>query len=285
MNFLQKILDRSIQNKYLFGISLGVHRNDESWFGVSGNLNFEDSYFIASTTKLFVSSLIFKLRNSGKLSFDTKISKFLSGEILSRLHYLKGKEHSYNLTIKNLLAHTSGLPDYFKNKSFEGKTLQNHLIQGEDLQWDFNQVIAWTRNMNPQFEPLQSQKAYYSDTNYQLLGKIIENVYECALEEVIQELICNPLGLTQTYLFTDPLDLTPHAMYYKTEALHIPKAMTSFRADGGVVSTTKELMMFLQGFINGKLFPVSYLEEIQVWNRIFFPLESGIGIQRFMAPW
>lgn len=285
MDYLQKILDRSIRNDNLFGISLCVSDSKTEWSGVSGNLGLNDSYFIASTTKLFTSALVFKLRAAGKLEFNDPISTFLPESILHKLHSFKGKEYANQLSVSNLLAHTSGLPDYFKNKSFDNITLERHLTQGNDLQWDFEQAIEWSKQMNPVFAPSKPKRAYYSDTNYQLLGKIIENQFEDSLAGIMQEEICKPLELNQTYLYTDPLDTKPRKMYFKSDPLNIPKAMTSFRADGGMVSTSADLIKFIRGFMSGKLFPLTYIQEIQQWNKIFFPLESGVGIHRFKAPW
>jgi len=61
-------------------------------------------------------------------------------------------------------------------------------------------------------------------------------------------------------------------------------AMTSFGPDGGIVSTANESMIFLKAFFNGKLFPKEYLDEMKDWNKIFFPLQYGIGIARFKLP-
>jgi len=285
MHKLQKILDDSLKNKYLFGISLSVCDNENNWSGVSGNIQMDDPYFIASTTKLFTSALIFKLREKGMLDFNHKISTFLSEGIMKNLHVLKDKDYSNQITVSNLLAHTSGLPDYFKNKTIGNKTLEKYLTEGNDLKWDFQKVMEWSKKMTPEFEPSKPNKAYYSDTNYQLLGKIIENLYGDQLAVVIQKEICEPLILNQTYLYTDPMDLKPRKIYFKSKELNIPKAMSSFGADGGMVSTSKDLMTFIKGFMEGRLFPKTYLQEIQKWNKIFYPLESGIGIHRFKAPW
>lgn len=285
MDYLQKIVDHSIKNKYLFGISLGVHHDGKDWFGTSGNFALDDTYFIASTTKLFTSALIFQLREKGKLDFNDRISKYVSGKILNKLLLYKGKEYSNQISISNLLAHTSGIPDYFEKRRPKNKSLKSQLTSGNDRCWDFQKAVDWSKKMTPLFEPSKPDKAHYSDTNYQLLGRIIENLYGYQLEEVFQKEICDGLELNRTYLYVDPSDNKPKELYFKSNPLNIPKAMTSFGADGGIVSTSKELMVFLKAFMTGKLFPKSYLEEISQWNKIFFPLESGIGIHRFRTPW
>jgi len=285
MNYLQHILDKTLKNKYLFGISLSVSVNDSNWSVAAGNLQINESYFIASTTKLFTSSLIFKLRKDGKLKFEDTLSTLLPESDLKNLHFFNGKDYSNQISVLNLLAHTSGLPDYFKNKSIENKTLEKYLTEGNDIAWDFQKVMDWSKEMTPKFQPSKPNKAHYSDTNYQILGKIIEYQFENKLNNIIQAKICSPLELGQTYLYKDPEDTVPRNIYFKSNELKIPKAMSSFGADGGIVSTSKDLMKFIKGFMSGQLFPQSYLKEIQQWNKIFFPLESGIGIHRFKAPW
>ncbi len=61
--------------------------------------------------------------------------------------------------------------------------------------------------------------------------------------------------------------------------------MTSFGADGGIVSTSAEMLVFIEAFFTGKIFPASYINELQDWNKIFSPLRSGTGIHLFKLPW
>jgi CubicO group peptidase (beta-lactamase class C family) len=61
--------------------------------------------------------------------------------------------------------------------------------------------------------------------------------------------------------------------------------MTSFGADGGIVSTSSDMLVFIEAFFTGKIFPISYIAELQEWNSIFFPMQSGIGIHLFKLPW
>jgi len=92
------------------------------------------------------------------------------------------------------------------------------------------------------------------------------------------------LQLKDTYLCDDSSDTKPVPLYYKTRPLRIPLAITSSGPDGGIVSTAKESMIFLRAFYNGQLFPKEYISELTIWNKIFFPLEYGIGVARFKLP-
>jgi CubicO group peptidase (beta-lactamase class C family) len=248
-------------------------------------LTVNQPYFIASTTKLFTTAIILKLRAQGMLSLDDKISNFIEKSILSELHVYKGKDYSQELTIKHLLSHTSGLPDYFQGKGITGKSLENEITEGNDQLWTFEQAIERTKSMLPLFAPGTKGKANYSDANFQLLGKIIETITHKSYSENCQEIIIKALGLTKTYLYQDSTDKTPKTLYYKSEELNIPKAMTSFGADGGMVSISTDMLIFIEAFFTGKIFPIEYINEFQEWNRIFFPMKSGIGIHLFKLPW
>jgi CubicO group peptidase (beta-lactamase class C family) len=280
----QKILDKTVNNKSIFGTQVTVHSPHHSWSGSSGNLEKESLYFIASTTKLYVSAVILNYRSQGLLSLEDTLGKFIPQHLIHGLHNFKGKEHSHCITIRHLLAHTSGLPDYFLGKLPSGKSLYDELTERKDQAWNLEKAIALSKTMQPLFAPGTPGKANYSDVNFQLLGAIIEKISEKALDAVFNEIIYEPLGLSNTYIYADTNDHRPKNMYYKENVLPIPLAMTSFKGDGGIVSNSEECMLFLRAFFQGKFFPTSYLNEMYVFNPIMFPLENGIGLMRFKLP-
>jgi D-alanyl-D-alanine carboxypeptidase len=282
---LQAVLDNTVDQKKVFGISFAIKTDNLTWQGTSGDLAKDQPYFIASTTKLFTTAIILKLRAEGKLSLDEKINTYIDSSLLAGLHIYKGKDYSQELTVKHLLSHTSGLPDYFQDKGSNGKSLEDELVSGNDQYWTFEQSIERTKSIEPQFAPGTKGKAHYSDANFQLLGKIIEAVTYKSYSENCQDLIIKPLGLIKTYLYQDSTDTTPKALYYKSQELNIRKAMTSFGSDGGIVSTSSDMLLFIEAFFTGKLFPSTYIDELQEWKKIFFPMKSGIGIHLFKLPW
>lgn len=282
---LQHILDNAIDHKKIFGTSFCVRHGESTWNIASGNMDINQQYFIASTTKLFVTAIVMHYRSIDLLSLDDKIDKYLGQDVIMGLHRLNGKDYSGEITIKNLLAHTSGIPDYFQQKDNKGDSLENVLMGGLDEKWTFEQAVERSKGLKPLFAPDAKNKAHYSDTNFQLLGRIIEIVSGECFGKVCQELICRPLGLSKTYLYTDIQDTRPKPLYYKNREFPIPNAMASFGADGGIVATSGEMMVFLEAFFTGRLFPKAYLNELKVWNRIYFPMRSGIGLQCFKLPW
>lgn len=282
---LQSVLNKSIDNRKVFGTSFCIKYNDEVWCGSAGNIQNDTNYFIASTTKLFVTAVILKLRLKGLLNLDDKISKYIDKHLMNGLHVLNNSDYSGDIRICNLLAHTSGLPDYFQDKDPAGKSLEDKLKSGEDKLWTPEEAICISKSMTPLFSPDTKGRAHYSDTNFQLLGIIIEKITGRSVEENFDELIIRPLKLTNTYLYNQMTDNRPVNFFYRNSELKIPMAMTSFKSDGGIVSNSYEMLVFIEAFFNGTLFPKEDLEELKIWNRIFFPMRSGIGIHLFKLPW
>lgn len=281
---MQELLDKALEKNKIFGTSFAMKKNGKTYLGTSGNFAPSEQFFIASTTKLFVTTLVLQLKDEGKLQLNDKINVHLSDEHCTGIHRYKGKDYSDEITIENLLAHTTGLPDYFQDKDDSGTSLEQRITSGQDTYWHFNDVIAFAKKNNALFAPGTKNKAHYSDINFQLLGKIIENITGLGLEENLNQRIFTPLKLSKTYLYNSVSDNRPKPLNYKEKPLLIPKAMTSFWADGGIVSTAEELLVFTEAFFTNQLFTTK-IDALKKWNKIFFPMQAGIGIHRFKLPW
>ena len=141
--------------------------------------------------------------------------------------------------------------------------------------------------MEAQFEP--GTQTSYSDTNFQLLGKLIEAVTRKALHAVLDEFFFTPLRLDHTWLvgharsgaqaaalpaevFADGLDITP------------VRANGAYWADGGIISSAREMNLFLRALAEGRLVSGESLRQMQQWHRMRMPLDYGLGIMRFDLP-
>lgn len=281
---LQKILQKQTGKNNIKGIVVCVQKGEESWLVAEGNLLPHQPYFIASTTKLYVTALVLNFHFKNSLHVDDPLTKWLPSDWVEKLHVFKGIDYSNEITIRHLLSQTSGLADYFEDKHSDGILLFKELLQRNDQEWDFSKVLDWTKQMKPRFKPGQLGKAHYSDSNFQLLEQILERVTAKKLDQLLTECIIEPLNLKQTYLYQHPDDATPAAMNFKNNPIHIPLAMKSVRADGGIISTATEQMIFLKAFFSGYFFPKEFLTSMYQWNRVMFPLEYGLGIMRFKLP-
>ncbi len=280
---IQQIIDKSAQHKYIFGAVVSVNKGNDLQTFASGTMSKQQPYFIASISKLYTSAIVMKLREKGKLSLDDKIIRYLPGEITDSLHIYKGRDYSKEITIRHLLSNTSGIADYFEQKQTGDKSLKEKITENEDVSLSFEEIIDLSKTMSPKFPPGKKRKAFYSDTNFQLLGKIIEVITGMSIAGAYQKYIFEPLNLQNTYLFENTTDTLPAKFYYKETELHIPKIMASFTADGGIVSTAEEKMFFLKAFFNGELFPEKYLDEMQNWKRIFPGFSYGTGMAHFKS--
>jgi CubicO group peptidase (beta-lactamase class C family) len=285
-NKIQELISKQVDNKNCFGTVLSIHKNNETKTFSAGNIKKDTQFFIASTTKLFTSALIFQLFDENKLDFDDYIHKYLDSQIINNLHTYKNKDYSREIKIKHLLSQSSGLSDYFEDKNTDTKTdsLLEDLTKGIDNIWTFEDAIILAKKMSHKFPP-SDNKAFYSDTNYQLLGKIIENILENSIENILYNKIIEKLNLQNTYLYVNEDDDRPIDIYFKKKKLHIPKAMSSFKADGGIVSTADEMIIFLRAFFENILFEFDIKNYAHKWNRVMYPLEYGLGIMRFKLPW
>ena len=199
----------------------------------------------------------------------------------------RGVDRSAQITVRHLISNTSGLTDYFFGKGPDGRNAGDALLQGNDEAWPLERIVERARTLRPRFLPGQPGKVHYSDTNYELLGRIIETVTGSPIADVFDELVFRPLGLRETYTYSDPADTTPAPMYYRDGPLHVPKYIASVTAEGGVVSTAAEVMTFLKAFFDGTFFPPQAIDELKRWNRIYFPgqFDFGIGLERQWLPW
>jgi CubicO group peptidase (beta-lactamase class C family) len=245
-------------------------------------------YFIASATKLYVTALVMQLRAEGRVDLRAPAATYLDPALLERIHVLRGVDSSTRVTVEELLAHTSGIADYFEQRRADGTTQIGRALE-HDFSWTLHDVVRITRDeLEPHFAPAAPGKAFYSDTNYQLLGALVEAVTGQTYEEALRDRVLEPLGLVDTFPFTlQTLDryADVDAMLHGTRPVVIPRAMASVRADGGIVSTARDGVVFLESFVGGRLFPAAYLGEMQRrWNPIFRPLEYGVGLMRFALP-
>ena len=283
---LERAFRKAAAHKLIIGAVARVESGDGSlsWCGAAGGVERNSRFFIASATKLYVTASLLKLEELGRLRLDDPAADYVDRGALEGIHRYNGKDESFKLTIRQLMAHTSGLPDYFQAVRDDGKSLLQHIQAGRDRAWTFEQAVEDAKRLKPHFAPGTPGKAHYSDTNYQLLGKIIEHATGGTVEEAFRSYVYEPLGLENTYLFRNDGDDPDVPLYCNDAPLHVPQAMASFGPDGGIVSTADELMAFLRGFFEGRLFAKSALPSLYAWNRIFFPLQYGVGVAKFQMP-
>lgn len=213
---------------------------------------------MASITKLFTTTSIINLIEQGKLWLNDKLGNFFGQEILGGIHIYKRKDYSKELTVRNLLFQNTGFPDVFaaeNNKS-------NKKMRYENFQVSFEEYIRIATDNKKKFAPGTSGKAHYSNLNFEMLGKIIEQLEESSLHDAFKKYAFSPLGLQNTYLMETENDYCKD-MYYKNKALHLPNLWSSIPTCGGCMSTSKEITIFLKAFFGGELFDKNIFEQLK----------------------
>ena len=281
---VQGIIEKSIDDENIFGVTICLGTTNNNYTFASGNLKSTDYYFIASVTKLYTTAVIYKMVDLNLISLDDYIASYFSPEVMDRLHVLEGENYSNKITIRHLLSNTSGLSDYFEQQNKGEKSVKEIVVNEKDTLLSFQDIITISKKLPPQFIPGEAGKAFYSDTNFQLLGQIIEKVSQKSLSEVYQEYIFTPLNLKNTFLYALDISTEVTPIYIREKELQIPKMMSSFRADGGIVSTPEENMIFLKSFFSGMLFSKSHLDFENSWNKLEPPFQYGLGVSRFKFP-
>ena len=286
--------DKSIRNCVL---SVMKGNGSFSWSGAAGIASQDDQVpmikdtpiYIASITKLYTATAIMRLYEMGALSLDDPMSRYLPEELIRGIHLYKGKDYSHEITIRQLLSHTSGIADYYTEKGKDGKTLFDLFLESPERVWTVDETIERARrDLKPNFEP--GMGTSYSDTNFQLLGKVIEAITGKLLHIVYEVFFFLPLGLKHTWLTGYPEGqqgrlVVPADVFYKDMNITKIRSNGSYWADGGIVSTVDEMIIFLKALNEGKIISKSTLGLMHKWHRWRFPLEYGYGTMLFKLPW
>jgi len=229
---------------------------------------------------MFTATLVMQFADEGRVSLDTPVRALLADHDLSGLHVLNGVDYGHKLTVRHLIHQTSGLADYYEGGLVEA------LKRNEDRAFDLHDVLEMTRSKRPQAAP-GGDRSYYSDTNYQLLGAIISAVSGAPFARVLQARICEPLGLRDTWAAGGPDQAEgnrPLALYHKGQPLELPLALASMGPDGGIVSTTDDLLRFLRAHLSDALLSDTRRAAMRRWTLLFFPIQYGFGLMRFQLP-
>ena len=264
-----------------------------SWSGASGiasqigqvPMSKDTPIYIASITKLYTATAIMRLHEKGILSLDAPISKYLPKELIQDIHVYQGKDYSNEITVKELLSHTSGIADYYSGKSKEGKSLFDILLKNPERSWTVDETIDRARNdLEPNFPP--GTGASYSDTNFQLLGKIIESVTGKHLQNVYEDFFFRPLGLKHTWLVGRskpklPPSVVPADVFNLDRKITNIRSNGSYWADGGIISTSEELIVFLKALNEERIIHQSTLKLMHNWHELEFPIQYGYGTMYF----
>ncbi|CCK26056.1 beta-lactamase [Streptomyces davaonensis JCM 4913] len=213
-----------------------------------------DHMRIASAAKAFSGAVALSLVNLGDLSLDDTL-----GERLPSL-----PDAWAAVTLRQLLNHTSGLPDYSKSDGFI-KTL----LADPRHHFDSRKLLDYVADRDLEFPP--GSRYHYSNSDNIAVALVAEAATGERYERLLKELVYRPLGMHRTSLpqgyrmptpFLHGYDVSPPE---PTEDVSELISMSGVWASGGIVSTPADMTRFIRGYAGGKLYGPDVVKEQRAW--------------------
>jgi D-alanyl-D-alanine carboxypeptidase len=280
---LQASLEALAREKDLPGVTASVRLPGCHWHGAAGEalvepdteMRAESRLRVGSITKTFVATVALQLQAEGRLSLDATLSQ-----------YVPGFPNADHITVRQLLNHTSGVANYTTHPAFRAES-HSHLGRP----WSFDELVALGASESPALQPGTGWN--YSNTNYLLVGFIIERVGGLPLAEQLRARIIEPLGLQSTGLDGGEVlsPLTVHGYERPTQAAPWSDVTgvlhpTAAGAAGALVSSADDISLFYQSLFERPLLPALQRAEMMEWIQTREPKvpEYGLALMRRTTP-
>ena len=243
------------------------------------------TFHSASVGKLMTTTLVFIAIEKGKINLDTKISSILEKRILDNLFVIEGKDYQGDVTVKHLLAHTSGINDYFESKTMDGSNFIDDIINNPDQFWEPKHLLDFTRNRQKALAKPGS-KFFYSDTGYVLLGLMVETLFEMPFNQALEMYIFEPAKMQDTGLcfYSDgfkPEHLAP--LTINGVDVHLFNSVSCDFSGGGLYTTSDDLVSFLQCLYSSVFISQHSLNQMAEFNKRYRQgLHYGLGMMQLV---
>ncbi|WCL50858.1 serine hydrolase domain-containing protein [Leptospira sp. GIMC2001] len=239
-------------------------------------------FHIASVGKIFTSVLILREIEKGKLDLDTKIISILGKDFLRELFVFEGVDYSNEVTIRQLLNHTSGLPDYFESFNSNEERMIDLIKKDRNRFWTPKDLLNYTRE-NQSAVGIPGKQFHYSDTGYILLGLLLEKLNGSSWEDQLKQEIFLPLNMQNTYvhLRSKPLVSNPYPLStIMLDEADLTKAdsVSADWAGGGIISTTNDLFLFQNALVSGKIIRLETYESMKGEYLFHDGIFYGLGL-------
>ena len=189
---------------------------------------------IASISKLYIATATAKLVNNGSLSLNDTLADHLP-ELAGRIEYAD------QITLGMMLQHRSGIPNFTDQDEFDWFTPQT----------DINKNLELVLDKPADFKP--DARYSYSNTNYLLIGRILDKVLGYSHEQYIENEILAPLGLTNTYISLSQAEYEDVVSGYWYQYDDDLKPLDFLIPGGSMVATAQDVGIFLRALNDGSL--------------------------------
>lgn len=264
----QAVLD-NYASKGMPGIVALVRDSQGIWVGTAGMADIGNNVPMrpcviskaASLTKTFIGTLTLKLAAAGKFNLDDPIRKWLPAEVVTHVKNVDGS------TIRQLLNHTTGIAEVIEDSKFYLSVLNN-----PSREWTEADLIKFVYDDEPVF-PLGTDVSY-SNTNFLLLAMIIEAATGRDHAELLNEMVLQPLNLSNTYYYWHnpvPKNVAQgyFDLYNNGSILNVTNFNTgSGNGYGGVYSNVFDLQTFIEALVRNKtVLPTEMLTQMLTFTK------------------
>ncbi|MDI6408113.1 beta-lactamase family protein [Streptomyces albus] len=250
-----------------------------------------ERFRIGSLTKPFVATVLLQLEAEGRLRLDDPVGRWLPASRLGGYGTAIGASRS-TVTLRNLLGHTSGIPDYTAGPAVRRAYFSPAFLT---RRWDTHTPQALARpalDREPLFPP--GARWAYSNTNYLLAGMVIERVTGHSYAREIERRILRPLKLRDTSLpgtstripgrhgrsYSTLHTAGPHPRVYDVTSLNPSLA----GASGEMISSGRDLTRFARALVTGGLLPPRQLREMETTRPAGAAERYGLGLTERTLP-
>jgi D-alanyl-D-alanine carboxypeptidase len=239
-------------------------------------------YGIASITKTFVATLTLMYAENKLLDLDSPIVDLFEERnwILDPIRNREMKNNLRSVTIRQLLSHRTGFADYWDNDKFINIWRKN-----KGKHWSHLEILQWAGKMKPKCKV--DSCFHYSDTNYIIMGLLLEKRFEKKLHRLFKEEFFDPLNMRCTWMYFEeekPTECKPIAHSYEKKLDVTKNQMQSADwAGGGIYSTLDDQMIFFKNlFYTDRLISGKSRKEMLNWQKTDWNhnIEYGLGIYK-----
>jgi len=219
------------------------------------SLSLDSQFRLASVSKQFTGMAIMKLKAAGKLDYDQQVNTILT-------------DFPYNnITVRQLLHHTSGLTDYERliAENYVKEDSTKTYILGND------EILKEFYHVDPELDFQPGEKWEYSNTGYLVLASIVEKISGQHFKAFLKAQITDPIGMENTTLYTYQIEADskmPNRVFgyklglnQKDLELNDYNIVNDVRGDGGIYSTLEDLYKWNMALVNHTIISKAELEE------------------------
>jgi D-alanyl-D-alanine carboxypeptidase len=272
---VQQALDQLAQGGGALGVQVRVTDGRQRFTARSGKAELDSDrpvpldgrFRVGSITKTFVSTVVLQLAGEGKVDLDAPVDRYLPGLLPYQ-----------DITVRQILQHTSGLYNYTNALPLDPAEFEKIRYK----HWAPEELVAIAASKPLDFPP--GTKWNYSNTNYIVAGLLVEKLTGRPYEKAVEQRILRPLHLDDTEVPGDNPNINgPHAHGYWTvngQPSDITRINPSVAWSAGeMISTTRDLDTFITALSSGKLLKPAQQREISKTTAVSPQYGLGLIVQ------